>query len=75
MKTYVVFDWVNASLENGDLNPDCGVKEMTEEQILYEYWDFWFDRMTSKYGEGHPLITHKNCIEDWVTENWAWELY
>ena len=32
MKTYVVFDWVNASLENGDLNPDCGVKEMTEEQ-------------------------------------------
>lgn len=49
------------------------VLEKTEEQIIAEYWDHWSTRMIAKYGEGHELITKKNCIEDWVIVNWAWE--
>jgi len=73
MKTYIVTDWSNVFLENGNTNPDPGTIEMNEEQILDEYWDVWSGLMIKKYGEGHYLITPKICIEDWLVTNWAWE--
>lgn len=47
--------------------------EITEEQILEEYWDFWKARMDKKYGPNHHLTTQRNCVTDWLVTNWAWE--
>ncbi len=49
------------------------VIELTEENIIELYWEFWKGKMIKKYGEGHELITKENCIKDWVIVNWAWE--
>jgi len=46
---------------------------MTEDQILEEYWEFWQTRMIKKFGANSSLINKKNCIDDWVVVNWAWE--
>lgn len=48
------------------------VVRMTSEDILNEYWNFWLEKMTQKYGAGHKLITEQNCIEDWVATHYAW---
>jgi hypothetical protein len=53
---------------------DNVLKKYSEEEILNEYWDYWENKMISKYGENHPLITKQNCIEDWIVTNWAWEV-
>jgi len=47
--------------------------EMTEEQILSEYWAWWSMSMANKFGSNSDLITKQNCIEDWVVVHWAWE--
>jgi len=62
MKTYCYMEY---DLED--------VLEITEDQILSEYWDWWSSKMIDKYGEGHELITEQNCIEDWCTIHFAWE--
>lgn len=49
------------------------VIEVTEEQIIDDYWPWWYRSMVEKFGPGHHLITEENCIEDWVSANWAWE--
>jgi hypothetical protein len=49
------------------------VQEITEGEILKEFWPWWYQKMVDKYGEGHELITEQNCIEDWCTIHWAWE--
>lgn len=50
------------------------VVEMTEEEIIKDYWPVWSKKMEQKFGPGHELITKENCIEDWVIVNWAWEV-
>ena len=57
--------------ERGEISE---VISMTDQEILDEEWDWWYERMCKKYGKGSPLITKENCIQDWVTENWAWEI-
>lgn len=47
------------------------VIEMTEAQILEEYWPYWKEQM-EKVGRSE-LISPERCIQDWVTVNWAWE--
>lgn len=47
--------------------------EVTEDDIINLYWNFWSGKMISKYGEGHELISRENCIEDFIVVNWAWE--
>lgn len=47
--------------------------EITEEDILKGYWDWWYAKMITKYGEGDELITEENCIEDWCVTHGAWE--
>ena len=49
------------------------VLEVTDQQILYEYWNYWEGKMVKKFGNDSELITHDNCISDWVVVNWAWE--
>lgn len=46
---------------------------MREDLILEEYWPYWEMKMLTKYPPGHSLITKENCLEDWITVNWAWE--
>lgn len=43
---------------------------MTEAQILEKYYDEWCERM-KKVGRD-SLICEENCIQDWVTVNWAY---
>ena len=47
--------------------------EVTEKEILDQYWDFWKSRMIQKFGLCHKDITQENCIDEWVVGNWAWE--
>lgn len=39
---------------------------MTEQEIIYDFWDSWKYRMEEKYGKDHEDITPDNCIKDWV---------
>ena len=41
----------------------------SEEMIIEEYFQFWSQMMKAR-GKDH-LISEQNCIEDWVTINWA----
>lgn len=45
----------------------------TEKHILDEYYSYWSQVML-EHTNRSPLITEKNCIEDWIVVNWAWEL-
>lgn len=49
------------------------IKIVSEDEILQNYWNFWKEKML-KAKKDRKLITKKNCIEDWVTENWALEV-
>ena len=59
--------------ENGDI--DEFVVTLLEAEILKEYWDYWQERMIHKYGKEHfeANFSEKDCIDDWVVVNWAWE--
>ena len=69
MKTY----YYDEPILHGDALVGIDEIEITEEQILEVYWDFWKAQMIKKYGEDHFLITKENCIDDYVVVNWARE--
>jgi hypothetical protein len=46
---------------------------VTDQQILYDFWDYWECKMSQKFGYDDPKITHENCIQDWITTHGAWE--
>ena len=48
-------------------------RRVTDDEILEDRWDWWKAMMEKKYGAGSPQITEENCIQDWVTDNYAWE--
>jgi len=52
-------------------NAEGAEHEMSEEEILAEYWPYWEAKMKKSGKE--DLITKERCIEDWVVVNWAWE--
>jgi hypothetical protein len=60
--------------EDGSLNDI--VVTLSEAQILEVYKDYWQERMIAKFGKEHfeANYTDKDCIEDWVVVNWAWEV-
>lgn len=50
-------------------------KIYSEEAIVAEYWTYWEARMDA-YNVAHGLpkytnISVSNCIQDWVSTNWA----
>jgi hypothetical protein len=49
---------------------------LSEDQILDEYWSYWYDEMCNKYGKQYvdETYTKDHCIEDWVIVNWAYEV-
>lgn len=46
----------------------------TEAEIIEEYWHYWSAKMVGKFGNDNPVITIENCIQDWITVNWAIEI-
>lgn len=52
---------------------DNKVVEVTDEDIIRDYWPWWSEKMAKKYGEGSPRIKKEDCIDDYVVVNWAWE--
>lgn len=53
---------------------DC-VETLSEEQILKEFWPYWYGRMCEKFGkeEVDANWTKQDCIDDWVVVHWAVE--
>jgi len=54
---------------------------VTEVEILRLYWDNWEARMQIAVLKPNTmaylmpeLITKENCIDDWVSVNWAYEV-
>jgi hypothetical protein len=47
----------------------------SEKEILSQYWDYWSAKMIAKYGQEQfdKGWSREECIEDWVTVNWATE--
>lgn len=58
---------------NGDIDPY--VIEYSETEILNMFWDYWKEKMIKKFGKEHfeANYSEKDCIEDWIVVNWAWE--
>ena len=45
---------------------------LSELELLDQYWDYW-SKMMLKANKS-PLITPKNCIQDFCVVHWAWEV-
>ena len=45
---------------------------LSENQIIQDYYGIWSKKM-KELGREH-LISKENCIEDWVTVHWAYEV-
>lgn len=56
-----------------DENDNTVTEILTEEEILNEYWDYWYYRMCQKFGEEHVKknYTKQDCIDDWMVVHWA----
>lgn len=48
---------------------------LSEEEILLEYFPYWYDRMCKKYGKEHvdENYSKEDCLDDWKIVHWAWE--
>ena len=50
-------------------------KYLTEHEIIVTYWLYWCDQMFNHTQKDlKQLMTPDNCIDDWVTVNWATEV-
>jgi len=47
----------------------------SDDEIITIYYPYWSEKMIHKYGreEFERNWSKIECIEDWVTVNWAWE--
>ena len=51
------------------------IVRVSGEDILTLYYPFWEEQMDKKYGIGRDRSNDiKDCIEDFVIINWAWEV-
>ena len=51
------------------------VKVMSEDEILHQYWPYWYEQMCKKFGKEHvdQNYNSQDCLDDWIVVNWAWE--
>ena len=47
----------------------------SEEDVILEYWSYWYDRMCEKYDKSYvdENYLYKDCIDDWIALHGAWE--
>jgi hypothetical protein len=63
-----------------EYNPDVTVEEevitVSEEDIRRDYYPYWQDKMSEKFGKEHVEANYsfEDALEDWVVINWAWEV-
>ena len=43
---------------------------LSEQEILDQYWVYWFTRMIENNQPDH-LLTSDQCIQDWCISHWA----
>jgi len=51
------------------------VLTVSDEDILKEYWPYWYEKMCEKFGKEHVDANYcpEDCIDDFVVIHWAWE--
>lgn len=51
------------------------IETLSEDEILKEYWDYWYGRMCEKFGKEYTdaNYTKQDCIDDWTVVHWAVE--
>ena len=54
-------------------NDPSGNQFITDDEIIKDYFPYWKEQMI-KVGK-EDLISHENCIEDFVVVHWAWEVH
>lgn len=49
---------------------------MSEEEIRKEYYPYWYGKMCQKYEQAYvdEHYSFEDCLEDWITVHWAWEV-
>ena len=57
---------------------DCIYETVTvsEDDIINEYWDFWYRKMIQKYGQEKVDAKYgrAHCIKDWCKITHAWQV-
>ena len=69
MKYYCFNTWKT------DPSLDHYVEVMSEQEILDQYWSYWYERMCAKFGKEvvDRDYCKDDCIDDWVVVNLGWE--
>ena len=50
------------------------VETLSEDEIIKQYWPYWYGKMCEKFGKEHvdENYSHQDCIDDWTVVHWAW---
>ena len=58
-----------------DENNETIYETLSEEEILKQYWDYWYGKMCDKFGKEHVDANYspQDCIDDWTILHWAWD--
>jgi hypothetical protein len=69
---YFCYDELQAD-ENGE--EQSIVKVYSEEEVIANYWDTWYNAMCKKFGKEivDKEYVKEDCIQDWIVIHWAWE--
>ena len=51
------------------------VVTVSEEDVRRDYYPYWYDKMCKKFGKEvvDRDYSFKDCLDDWIVVNWAWE--
>lgn len=51
------------------------VVTLSEDQIITQYYPHWYRMMCEKFDSEYVRknFIERDCIDDWVVLNWAWE--
>ncbi len=55
-------------------NDETVYETLSEDDILKQYWDYWYGKMCEKFGKEHVDANYskQDCIDDWTILHWAW---
>ena len=55
---------------------DAIVVTVSDDEILNQYWPWWYSKMCEKFGKEvvDRDYSKQDCIDDWVVVHWAWEV-
>lgn len=58
-----------------DENGNDVVETLSDDEIIKQYWDYWYGRMCDKFGKEHVDTNYckQDCIDDWTIVHWAVE--